>query len=131
MKTVTRLGLCLAAFALSCAPALAADSGDLQQQLADAQDRLTTALRSYSLLQDENGKLKDQVQADTTDKAALQAKLDAAGQANDSLKAAAAEAAKLEGVREQLRQARDQVAELAQENYQLKSQLAAAQASHR
>jgi septal ring factor EnvC (AmiA/AmiB activator) len=131
MNILPRFGWCVAALALGCAPVLAADSGDLQQQLTDAQDRLSTALRSYSLLQDENAKLKDQIQADASDKTGLQAQLDQAKQANDALKASAAEAAKLEGVREQLRQARDQIAELAQENYQLKAQLSAALASRR
>lgn len=121
----SRAGWCVVLLALACGGLSAADSGDVQQQLADAQDRLSTALHSYSLLQDENQKLKDQLQNDAAERAALQAQLDAARQANASLKAAAAAAAQLDGVREQLRQARDQVAALARQNYDLRNQLAA------
>lgn len=131
MKSVFRAGclLCLCAFAGG--PLLAADSSDLQQQLADAQDRLSTALHSYTLLQDENEKLKDQVQNETAEKAALQSQLEAARQANETLKAAAAAAAQVDSLREQLRQARDQVASLAQQNYELRAQLTAAQAQRK
>lgn len=125
MKLLSRPAF-LFLFGFGLLTARAADTGDLQQQLADAQDRLATALRSYSLLQDDDGRLKDQVQADQTEKAALQAQVQALKKANESLRAAAAAAAQLDTVREQLRQARDEIASLAQENYQLKNELAAA-----
>lgn len=124
---------CLALLALGCAAASAADTGtdDVQRQLADAQDRLSTALHSYSLLQDENDKLKAQIDSDAAERAALQAQLEAARQSVESLKAGAAAGAQLSGVREQLRQARDQVSSLAQQNYELRAQLTAAQAARK
>ena len=36
------------------------DVAELRRQLADAQDKLATALRSYVLLEDENTRLKDE-----------------------------------------------------------------------
>lgn len=131
MKSVIRAGWLLCVCALAGGPLLAADSSDLQQQLADVQDRLSTALHSYTLLQDENEKLKDQVQSEAAEKTALQSQLEAARQANETLRAAAAAAAQVDSLREQLRQARDQAASLAQQNYALRAQLTAAQADRK
>ena len=39
------------------------DTGDLQRQLAEAQDKLSMALRSYTMLQDENTRLKTEADA--------------------------------------------------------------------
>ncbi len=51
-------------------------SDDVHKQLADVKDELSTALRSYSLLQDENSQLKEAAEKDAGDKAVLAAKLD-------------------------------------------------------
>jgi len=51
---------------------------DTARQLADAQDKLATSLRSFSVVQDENSALKSQVDKLTSDNASLSQQLDAA-----------------------------------------------------
>lgn len=117
-------GLILAPRGVSAADDSNSSTPDLAKQLADTQDKLSTALHSYTLLQDENAKLREQADKDTADKAALQAQLDAAKQTIAGLTSSAAAASQLDGLREQLRQARDQIAALAGQNYELKRKLA-------
>lgn len=128
MRTFLLLALCggllLAPRGLSAADDANSGNPDLAKQLADTQDKLSTALHSYTLLQDETTKLHEQADKDAADKAALQAQLDAAKQTIASLTASAAAASQLDGLRDQLRQARDQIASLAGQNYELKRKLA-------
>ena len=105
-----------AAFAADAPP----DSGDLQRQLSDAQDKLSTSLHSYSLLQDEESQLKADADKGAADKAALAAQLDAANATINGLRAQAAVAPQVDVLRIQLRQTQDELAALAMENAQLK-----------
>jgi regulator of replication initiation timing len=81
------------------------DSGgaDLRQQLSDMQIKLDAALQSYSLLQDENAKLKA-----------------------DADKEVGPLQTQVRDLSEQVRKLRDQVSDLAAENSRLKAQLALA-----
>jgi hypothetical protein len=99
---------------------------DAHKQLADAKDELATALRSYSLLQDENNQLKDAAEKNAGDKAVLAAKFDNAQDTIASLKVAAAAAVQVDTLRTQVRQLQDQVAAMSAENERLKLRLALA-----
>ena len=90
----------------------AATGNDQTAQLAEANDKLNTALRSYSLLQAENDQLKEAA-----------AKSAAAAQATAG-KSAAEAAAQIAALSEQLRQTQATAAALATENAQLKTRLA-------
>jgi nucleoid-associated protein YgaU len=120
------------------APAASADSSDLQKQIADAQDKLNMSLRSYTLLQNENGDLKDNLAKTTDEKNSLAAQLDDAKHVADdrqatinqqvqlvaSLQAAAATDAKnISSLHDQLRQMQNLVSQLAAENAALKTRL--------
>ncbi len=87
-------------------------STDLSAQLAEANDKLSTALRSYTLLQAENDQLKANAAKSTAD---VQT---AAG------KAAADATAQIAALTDQLRQYQAQAAALAAENSELKTKLA-------
>ena len=87
-----------------------ADVAALKQQLADVQDKLATALHSYSLLDDQNSKLKDQEGKEAAELAVLRPQAPLAAQA--------------QALRERVRQLQDQVAELAADNARLKTRLA-------
>ena len=107
------------------APATApAADDDTKRQLADAQDKLSMALHSYALLQDENAQLKAQISKDDSDKAALAAQLDGAQASITSLKAQAAVAEQVDSLRTQLRQSQDEVASLAAEVQALRTRIA-------
>lgn len=104
-------------------PAATTPAPDLAKQLAETEDKLSTALRSYALLQTEN----DQLKADAASReAAIQATADktvsdtqaaAAKTTSDALAQAAA-------LRDEVRQLQAQVAALAGENAQLRTRLA-------
>lgn len=79
--------------------------------------KLAVVLRSYTLLQEENDRLKADQEKYATERAALEAQLGAA-------KNAMPLAAQAAGLREQLRQTQDQLAALSLENNQLKTRLA-------
>ena len=111
-----------AAFAADAPP----DTGDLQRQLSDAQDKLSTSLHSYSLLQDEESQLKADADKNAADKAALAAQLDAANTTINGLRGQAALAPQVDVLRIQLRQTQDELAALAMENAQLKIRLSLA-----
>ncbi len=102
------------------APAPAAAAQD------DTQDRLATALRSFSIVQDENNQLKDAAAKDASDRAGLAAQLDSARHDIDILKAQAAVATKVANLQLQVRQLQEQIASLVAENADLKFRLAAA-----
>lgn len=101
-----------------------AQDDDLAKRLADAQDRLSTSLHSYTLLSDENTKLKADAEHAAADLASLTAQLDEAHKTIESLKAMTAAVNQLDSLRTQIRQLRDQVTSLGQENYELKNKLA-------
>jgi uncharacterized protein (DUF3084 family) len=101
-----------------------AQDSDAAKQLADTQDKLSTALHSYTLITDENARLKADAERSAAELAAVQAQLAAAHRTIESLRGAAAAAAQLDPLRTQLRQLQDQVADLAEQNYELKNRLA-------
>jgi uncharacterized protein (DUF3084 family) len=101
-----------------------AQDSDAAKQLADTQDKLSTALHSYTLIADENARLKADAERSAAELAAVQAQLAAAHRTIERLRGAAAAAAQLDPLRTQLRQLQDQVADLAQQNYELKNRLA-------
>lgn len=119
---LSRLGIALLGAGM-LATGRAQDS-DLAKQLADTQDKLSTALHSYTLISDENARLKSEAERSATEIAALQAQLAAAQHTIESLRSAASAAAQLDPLRTQVRQLQDQVADLAQQNYELKNRLA-------
>jgi nucleoid-associated protein YgaU len=124
--------------ATASTPATSPDSTDLQQQAADAEDKLNMSLRAYTLLQNENDQLKDTLAKTTDDKNSLAAQLDEAKHLADdrqaainqqtqliaSLQGAAATDAKdIAALHDQLRQMQNLVAQLAAENSDLKTRL--------
>ena len=96
------------------APTTAA-AGVEPQDTADA--KLAVVLRSYSLLQDENDKLRAELEKLTSERASIEAQLNVA-------KSAMPLADQATALREQLRQMQDQLAALSTENNQLKTKLA-------
>jgi nucleoid-associated protein YgaU len=114
-----------AAFAADATP----DTADLQKQLADVQDKLSTSLHSYSLLQDQVSQLKADADKSAIEKSALATELDAANSTISGLRAQAAEATQVDSLRVQLRQTQDALAALASENAQLRTRLALAGSS--
>lgn len=121
----------------------AAESADLQKQLdtakaaaskpeappadanvADLQDKLATALRSFSVVQDENSQLKASLDKATSDSASLSQQLDAAHSAIASLQVQAAATAQIEPLRTELRQAQDEANRLSSENELLRTHIA-------
>jgi nucleoid-associated protein YgaU len=124
--------------ATASTPATSPDSTDLQQQAADAEDKLNMSLRAYTLLQNENDQLKDTLAKTTDDKNSLASQLDEAKHLADdrqaainqqtqliaSLQGAAATDAKdIAALHDQLRQMQNLVAQLAAENSDLKTRL--------
>jgi chromosome segregation ATPase len=110
----------------AAAPAAAPSVADLQKQLADVQDQLSTALHSFSLLHDENTQLKADADQAAADKAALATQVDSAQHTIAALTVEAAAANQLAILRAQLRQAQDQIAALVAENSRLKVRLSLA-----
>jgi nucleoid-associated protein YgaU len=105
------------------APAAAPD-GASASQLADAQDKLATSLRSFTVVQDENNQLKATVDKLTSDNAAIGQQLDAAHASITTLQAQAALTSQIDPLRTELRQAQDESNRLALENAALKTRLA-------
>jgi LysM repeat protein len=117
-----------------------AEAADLQKQLdaakaqpppaadtastADLQDKLTTSLRSFSVVQDENAQLKATVDKLTSDNASLSQQLEAARASIATLQVQAAATSQIEPLRTELRQAQDETSRLASENSQLRTRLA-------
>ncbi len=101
---------------------------DAATQLADTQDKLSMALHSFSVLQDEDTQLKASIEKANSDNASLTAQLDAARASIASLQAQAAAtaavAAQVDPLRSQLRQAQDESSRLAIENSQYRTHLA-------
>jgi nucleoid-associated protein YgaU len=105
------------------APVAAPSTGADAQQLADAQDKLATSLRSFSVVQDENTQLKATIDKLTSDAAGLGQQLDAAHASIASLQAQAAVATQVDPLRTQLRQAQDESNRLSMENGDLRTRL--------
>ena len=106
------------------APAPVASDSETAKQLADAQDKLATSLRSYSVVEDENTDLKASVDKLTSENAALSQQLEAAKASISTLQAQAALTSQIEPLRTQVRQAQDELSQLAAENEQLKTRVA-------
>jgi nucleoid-associated protein YgaU len=102
------------------APAPAADTS---ASLSETQDKLATALRSFSVLQDENASLKSSVDKLTSDNTLLSQQLDAEHASVSTLQAQAALTSQIDPLRTELRQAQDEASQLASENAQLKTKL--------
>ncbi len=90
----------------------ATPSADLTQKLADTEDRLATTLRSYSQLQAENDRLKNEASR-TSESAHVSAE-----------RTASDNAAQMAALYDELRQTKAQLASLAVENSQLKTRVA-------
>jgi len=120
------------------APETSTESADLQKQAADAEDKLNMSLRAYTLLQNENDDLRDNLGKATDEKNSLGAQLDDTKHLADdrqatinqqvqlvaSLQAAAETDAKtIDALHDQLRQMQNLVSQLAAENADLKTRL--------
>ncbi len=103
------------------APAPAADSAG---QLADVQDKLATALRSFTVVSDENAQQKAAIEKLTADNASLTQQLEAAKASIATLQVQAAATSQIEPLRSEVRQAQDEVNRLALENSEFRTRLA-------
>lgn len=105
---------------------LAGTNGDYEP--GELASRLSTALRSYQLLQDENDRLKALAEKLTAEQALLATRLassDArAAELSEQLTASAATARLVETLRTQLRQTQDQLAAVIQDYTQLRDRVA-------
>jgi LysM repeat protein len=119
------------------APAAASDASadDAKKQLAEIETKLTTSLRSYSMLQQEldqtheaAAKTETKLAAAQAEAAALRTQVDALNPNGKEMvllrQASISVATEAVELRDQLRQAQGSVAQLAQENAQLKTRLA-------
>jgi LysM repeat protein len=97
---------------------------DSSSQLSDTQDKLATALRSFSVIQDENSGLHASVDKLNADNAALAQQLADAKASIASLQVQAAATAQIDPLRTQLRQEQDEAVRLSTENEQLRNRLA-------
>ncbi len=103
----------------------AAPAGDsaTASQLSDTQDKLATALRSFTVVQDENAQLTASLDKANSDIAALNDQLGAARSTIATLQAQAALTSQIEPLRSELRHSQDEVSRLALENEQLRVRL--------
>jgi nucleoid-associated protein YgaU len=106
------------------APAPPPADSDAAKQAADLQDKLSVALRSFSVLQDENAQLKASADKAASDNASVSQQLSAANATIASLQVQAAATAEIDPLRTELRQAQDEASRLAVENDQLRTRLA-------
>lgn len=100
-----------------------ATSGDSASQLADVQDKLATALRSFTVVQDENTDLKATVDKLTAENAALNQQLESSRASIASLQVQAAATSQIEPLRSEARHAEDEASRLAAENSELRTRL--------
>jgi chromosome segregation ATPase len=118
--------------AASVSPAPAATASVDADRLAELESKLSTTLRSFSLLQDERDRLQQETAQLAARQSALEAELAGSRSAADTqvsslsarLNAAANTAAQAEILRNQLRQTQDQLGALTTENAQLRTRLA-------
>jgi LysM repeat protein len=104
----------------------AATATDTGKQIADLQDKLATALKSYSVVQEENDQLKAAAEKAGGDQSSLSQQLDAARSTIASLQPVAAAASQIDPLRTELRQTQDEAARLAADNASLRTRLAIA-----
>ena len=105
--------------AQSQAPAsgTAAPAGtDSSSQLADVQDKLATALRSFTVVQDQNAQLNASLDKANADNLSLSQQLEAAKSSIASLQVQAAATSQIEPLQTEVRQAQDEASQLAAEN---------------
>lgn len=107
---------------LDAAKASGAPGGD-PTQLADLQDKLTTALRSFSVVQDENTDLKASIDKLTTQNTMLSQQLDIAHSSIAALQTEAAKTAEIDPLRTEVRNAQDEISRIAAENADLRTRL--------
>jgi nucleoid-associated protein YgaU len=100
-----------------------APAAEASPDLADAQEKLATALRSFTVVQDENATLRDSVDKLTSENASLTQQLDLAHSSITSLQAQAAATSQIEPLRNEVRQGQDEVSRLAIENGELRTRL--------
>jgi len=98
-------------------------AADSTAQASDAQDKLTIALRSFSVVQDENAALKESVDKLTSENTALGQQLELARASIGSLQTQAAATAQIEPLRSEVRHAQDEISRLAIENNELRTRL--------
>lgn len=101
----------------------AAPAADSTGTLADVQEKLAMALRSFTVVQDENTQLKATIDKLTSDNAALNQKLEEAKASISSLQVQAAATSQIDPLRMQLREAQDESSRLAIENAQLRTRI--------
>jgi nucleoid-associated protein YgaU len=98
-----------------------ADAGSAQ--LGDVQDKLATALRSYSLLQDEDAQLKASLDKANADNLSLTQQIEAAKASIAALQVQAAATSQIAPLQTEVRQAQDEASQLAAENASLQTRL--------
>jgi nucleoid-associated protein YgaU len=96
---------------------------DGASQLSDTQDKLATALRSFTVVQDENTALKASIDKLTAENASLSQQLDAARSSISSLQVQAAATSQIDPLRSEVRNAQDEISRLAAENSDLRARL--------
>jgi nucleoid-associated protein YgaU len=105
-------------------PAPAANGGDANPQLAEVQDKLATALRSFSVIQNENSDLKAAVEKLTAENTALTQSQEAAKSQIATLQVQANATQQIIPLRNELRQSEDEINRLARENERLRNRVA-------
>jgi LysM repeat protein len=126
MNSFLRLGLACVVLSVSAARAAdapAAPPSDDASRIDDLQMKLSAALRSFTVVQDENAALRSQVDKLTADLATAQSQ-------NAALKPQAAEASQLDSIRNQLRECQNEAARLAAENASLRTRLSLSSSDH-
>jgi nucleoid-associated protein YgaU len=108
------------------ADAAAPADGDVSRQLAELQDKLTTALRSFTVVQDENAQLTAAIEKANGENASLNQQLESARSNLSSLQVQAAATSQIEPLRSELRNSQNEVGRLALENAQLRDRLSLA-----
>jgi nucleoid-associated protein YgaU len=101
----------------------APSDSDTAKQLADTQDKLATALRSFTVVQDQNAQLSASLDKANADNASLSEQLQAAKASIASLQVQAAATSQIEPLQTEVRQAQDEASQLAAENAQLRTHL--------
>jgi nucleoid-associated protein YgaU len=96
---------------------------DSASQLADVQDKLATALRSFTVVQDQNAQLSASLEKANADNLSLSQQLEAAKSSIASLQVQAAATSQIEPLQTEVRQAQDESSQLAAENARLRTRL--------
>jgi nucleoid-associated protein YgaU len=96
---------------------------DVTRQLAELQDKLTTALRSFTVVQDENAQLTAAIEKANGENASLSQQLESARSTLSLVQVQAAATSQIEPLRSELRNSQNEVGRLALENAQLRDRL--------